>query len=140
MAAVAALTPEIAAQAADADRGRLRAAAAVVDIEAALRAGRAAGARGLGGYEANEEVVRGGNDCSRSTIVKGDADAGMAEADVVVKERYVADMSHAVPIEPHAIVAQWQGDKVTIWSSTQVPFIARAASPRRCRCPRPRCA
>ena len=26
----------------------------------------------------------------------------MAEADIVVKERYVADMSHAVPIEPHA--------------------------------------
>ena len=40
----------------------------------------------------------------------------MAQADVVVKERYVADMSHAVPIEPHAIVAEWQGDKVTVWS------------------------
>ena len=50
----------------------------------------------------------------------------MAEADIVVKERYVADMSHAVPIEPHAVVAQWQGDRVTIWSSTQVPFIARS--------------
>ena len=35
-------------------------------------------------------------------------------------------MSHAVPIEPHAVVAQWQGDRVTIWSSTQVPFIARS--------------
>ena len=37
----------------------------------------------------------------------------------------MADMSHAVPIEPHAVVAQWQGERVTIWSSTQVPFIAR---------------
>ena len=43
-----------------------------------------------------------------------------------MNERYVADMSHAVPIEPHAVVAQWQGDKVTVWSSTQVPFIARS--------------
>jgi CO/xanthine dehydrogenase Mo-binding subunit len=50
----------------------------------------------------------------------------MEKADIVVSERYEADMSHAVPIEPHAVVAQWQGDKVTIWSSTQVPFIARA--------------
>ena len=41
-------------------------------------------------------------------------------------ERYVADMSHAAPIEPRAVVAQWNGDKVTIWSSTQVPFNARA--------------
>ena len=35
-------------------------------------------------------------------------------------------MSHAVPIEPRAIVAEWQGDKVTVWTSTQVPFIARS--------------
>ncbi len=35
-------------------------------------------------------------------------------------------MSHAVPIEPRAVVAEWRGDKVTVWSSTQVPFIARS--------------
>ena len=60
------------------------------------------------------------------TIVKGDADAAMADADVVVKGRYVSDASQGVPIEPRAVVAQWQGDKVTIWSSTQVPYAARA--------------
>ena len=31
-----------------------------------------------------------------------------------------------MPIEPRAIIAQWQGDRVTVWSSTQVPFAARA--------------
>ena len=60
-----------------------------------------------------------------STIVKGDADAAMAGADVVVKGRYVADASQGAPIEPRAIIAQWQGDKVTVWSSTQVPYAAR---------------
>ncbi len=60
------------------------------------------------------------------TIVKGDADAAMAEADVVVKGRYVSDASQGVPIEPRAVVAEWQGDEVTIWSSTQVPYAARA--------------
>ena len=49
-----------------------------------------------------------------------------AEADEVVTSRYVADASHAVPIEPRAIVAQWQGEKLTVWSSTQVPFDTRA--------------
>ena len=68
------------------------------------------------------------------------ADAAMAAADDVVRGRYVADMSHAAPIEPHAVIAQWQGDKVTIWSSTQVPFPARPASRTRCRCPRRACA
>ena len=61
-----------------------------------------------------------------SAIVKGDADAAMAGADVVVKGRYVADGSQGAPIEPRAIVAQWQGDRVTVWSSTQVPFAARS--------------
>ena len=48
------------------------------------------------------------------------------EADHVVTSRYVADGRHAAPIEPRAVVAQWEGNKVTIWTSTQVPFDARA--------------
>jgi CO/xanthine dehydrogenase Mo-binding subunit len=70
-------------------------------------------------------LVRQGNDASHSTIAKGDIKAGLAAADKVVKSRYVADASHAVPIEPRAIVAQWEGDKLTVWTSTQVPFPAR---------------
>jgi CO/xanthine dehydrogenase Mo-binding subunit len=34
-------------------------------------------------------------------------------------------MAHPVPIEPHAVTADWSGDRVTIYSSTQVPFAAR---------------
>src|SRR3990172_2418335 len=49
-----------------------------------------------------------------------------ASADVVVKGRYVADCSQGVPIEPRAVIAQWQGDRVTIWTSTQVPYAARS--------------
>jgi CO/xanthine dehydrogenase Mo-binding subunit len=126
VAAVAALTPEIADRAAALIDVEYEPLPVVRDSEAALVAGTVLVHSGWDGYEANEDLVRDGNDCSRSTIVKGDVEAGLAEADVVVKERYVADMSHAVPIEPRAIVAEWQGDKVTVWSSTQVPFIARA--------------
>jgi CO/xanthine dehydrogenase Mo-binding subunit len=126
VAAVAALTPEIAARAAALVEVDYEPLPVVNDAEQALAEGAVLVHEGWEGYEAAEEVVRQGNDCSRSTIVKGDADAAMGQADVVVRERYVADMSHAVPIEPHAAVAQWQGDKVTVWSSTQVPFIARS--------------
>jgi CO/xanthine dehydrogenase Mo-binding subunit len=125
IAAVAATTPEIAQQAADLIEVDYEPLPVVSDVEAALEAGAPLVHESWADYGASDDVVREGNDCSRSTIVKGDADKGMAEADVVMKERYVADMSHAVPIEPHAIVAQWQGDKVTIWSSTQVPYVAR---------------
>ena len=126
VAAVAALTPEIADRAVELIDVEYEPLPVVRDSEQALLAGTVLVHSGWDGYEANEDLVRDGNDCSRSTIVKGDVEAGLAEADVVVKERYVADMSHAVPIEPRAIVAEWQGDKVTVWSSTQVPFIARS--------------
>ena len=57
--------------------------------------------------------------------MKGDASAALAAAPVVVRERYVADMAHPVPIEPHSVTADWAGDRVTVYSSTQVPFLAR---------------
>jgi CO/xanthine dehydrogenase Mo-binding subunit len=71
-------------------------------------------------------LVRDRNDCGYVTIVKGNVQAGLARADEVVEERYVCDMAHAVPIEPHVVLADWQSDRVTIWSATQVPFIARS--------------
>jgi CO/xanthine dehydrogenase Mo-binding subunit len=79
-----------------------------------------------GDAAAYEGVVRDGNDCGFVNVVKGDVEVGFADAALVVESRYASDMAHAVPIEPHAIVAEWQGERVTIWSSTQVPFVARA--------------
>ncbi len=77
-------------------------------------------------YGAYRKLMRNGNDASFASIAKGDIEAGLAEADVVVRSRYEADGAHAAPIEPRAVVAQWEGEKVTIWSSTQVPFDARS--------------
>ena len=37
----------------------------------------------------------------------------------------MTDPVQGVPIEPRAVIAQWQGDKVTVWTSTQVPYAAR---------------
>jgi CO/xanthine dehydrogenase Mo-binding subunit len=77
-------------------------------------------------YERDENMVANGNTIAYHTIVKGDADAAMTRADVVVRGRYESDASQGVPIEPRAVLAEWQGDTVTIWSSTQVPYAARA--------------
>ena len=126
IAAVAALSPEIAARAVELIEVEYEVLPAIGHPEAAVAEGAPVIHPDWESYEGSEDVVREGNIASRSTIVKGDADAAMEGADVVVKERYEADMSHAVPIEPHAILAEWQGDRVTVWSSTQVPFVARA--------------
>ncbi|MDG1412237.1 MAG: xanthine dehydrogenase family protein molybdopterin-binding subunit [Acidimicrobiales bacterium] len=76
-------------------------------------------------YDVSGDTVQRPNVASFSSIEKGDVEAGLADADHVVTSRYVADACHALPIEPRAVVAQWEGNKVTIWTSTQVPFDAR---------------
>ena len=71
------------------------------------------------------DVERSGNVASFTSISRGDADAALAAADRVITTRHVADATHAVPIEPRGVVAEWDGPKVTIWSATQVPYQAR---------------
>jgi len=126
VAAVAATTPEEARAAVAAIDVRLRELEPVLDLEAGIEPGAPLVHADWERYETTGDTVRNGNVCSFSSISRGDVDAGLAEADHVVTGRYEADASHAVPIEPRAILAQWEGDKVTIWSSTQVPFDARA--------------
>ena len=77
-------------------------------------------------YSGSDDMGRNANTLGYSTIVNGDAAAAMASADVVVKSRFTTDPVQGVPIEPRAIVAEWHGDEVTVWTSTQVPYAARA--------------
>ncbi len=126
VAAVAATTVEAADAAVAAIDVAYEPLTAVVDPEAALAPGSPLVHPDWQSYDAAPETVRDGNTASFSSISRGDAKAAMAEAHTVVSSRYVADASHAVPIEPRAIVAQWEGNRVTIHSSTQVPFDARA--------------
>jgi len=126
LAGVAALTPELARQAAALVEVDLEPLPVVTDFEAALDDGATLVHPAWESYEGDEELGRHDNVLGFSTIVKGDTDAALAAADVVVRGRYVTDPVQGVPIEPRAIVAQWQGDRVTVWSSTQVPYAARA--------------
>lgn len=126
IAGVAALTPEIA-----------REAAALIDVEyeplPALTDWAAANDEGAPlihpdweSYTGESEMGRNANTLGYSSIVRGDAEAAMATADVVVKSTFRTDPVQGVPIEPRAIIAEWHGDEVTVWSSTQVPYSARA--------------
>jgi CO/xanthine dehydrogenase Mo-binding subunit len=126
VAAVAALTPEVAAEAAAAIEVEYEPLPAVSDIEAALAEDAPLIHEEWESYEADEELGRNGNVLGYSTVVKGDAGAAMDSAEVVVKGRYVTDASQGAPIEPRALLAQWEGDRVTVWTSTQVPYAARA--------------
>ena len=130
VAGVAALTPEIARQAAALVDVELEPLPVVSDFATALADDAALVHPGWESYEGDEALGRHGNLLGFSTVVKGDVDAALAAADVVVEGRYVTDPVQGVPIEPRAVVAEWQGDRVTVWSSTQVPYAARAGVAR----------
>ena len=61
----------------------------------------------------------------RGSRPQGSIADGMAAADKKLEQTYtVAYIAHA-PLEPRAAVAEWQGDKLTVWTGTQRPFGVR---------------
>src|SRR5262249_22136948 len=55
----------------------------------------------------------------------GSVPTAMASAAKTLSQTYtVAYIQHA-PLEPRAAVAEWQGDKLTVWTGTQRPFGVR---------------
>jgi len=126
VAGVAALTEEIAAEAAALIEVDYEPQPAVTDFVAAMDPESPLVHPDWASYDRDENMVANGNTIASHTIVKGDTDAAMAGADVVLKSRYESDASQGVPIEPRAVLAEWRGDEVTIWSSTQVPYAARS--------------
>ncbi len=57
---------------------------------------------------------------------QGVMDAGWAAAELTVRQTYtVAYIAHA-PLEPRAAVAEWHGERLTVWTGTQRPFGVRA--------------
>jgi isoquinoline 1-oxidoreductase len=55
----------------------------------------------------------------------GSVESGMAAAHQRFSQTYtIAYIAHA-PLEPRATVAEWHGDKLTVWTGTQRPFAVR---------------
>ncbi len=125
IAAVAATSAQAAQAGVDAIIVEIDELPAVTDVEEALTDQSPLVHEGWADYESGWGCERNRNVASFSSISKGDAAAAMTAADHVVSSRFVADGTHALPIEPRSVIAQWEGNKVTIWTSTQVPFKAR---------------
>jgi len=50
---------------------------------------------------------------------RGDADAALAAAEVKVDRTYVIPRENHNPMEMHATIAAWDGDRLTLWDKTQ---------------------
>jgi CO/xanthine dehydrogenase Mo-binding subunit len=53
---------------------------------------------------------------------RGDVEQGLKESDKVIERTYHCPTMWSGGMEPRACVAQWEGDKLTLWASTQSPF------------------
>ncbi len=67
-----------------------------------------------------------GNVCTHHRYVKGDPEAGLAAAEVVVEREFRTSTTHQGYIEPHVSVAAWGPEgALTVWADTQHHFGVR---------------
>jgi len=67
------------------------------------------------------------NISQQAKLSRGDLAKAFAESDVVIEKTYRVPMVHQGYLEPHAVLAQWDGNgQLTLYSSTQGSFNTRS--------------
>ena len=86
----------------------------------------------LDSYRMNSVLARdwhpvfGTNIAHQAIFSKGDIDRGFAEADEIFDDTFRAQQVQHCSLEPHAVVADWNGERLMIWTSTQKVFLVRS--------------
>jgi CO/xanthine dehydrogenase Mo-binding subunit len=127
VAAVAAISPIIAAEAVELIEVEYEVLPHVIDVEAAMRAAAPLLHNDLytQGLEPKPQLPS--NIAKRVAFSKGDAESGFRQADVIISRRYTTRPVHQAYIEPHACVVSVAADgQVQIWCSSQGQFMVRA--------------
>ena len=60
-------------------------------------------------------------------VQRGDIQRGFAEADLIVEGTYAMGRPTPAYMEPNVCVAQWADERLTMWISTQTPFMVRGS-------------
>ncbi|MCU0304451.1 MAG: molybdopterin-dependent oxidoreductase [Thermoanaerobaculales bacterium] len=71
-----------------------------------------------------EAEIREGAELKRMVEERGDPAAELAGSAVRLAETYLTQYATQAPIETETAVAEVEGDRVTVWASTQAPFKA----------------
>jgi CO/xanthine dehydrogenase Mo-binding subunit len=69
---------------------------------------------------------REGNVCYRYRIDRAELEAVFARADIVVEGDYTFPAVYQYAMETHTVIAQVDGDEITLWATCQHPFLVRA--------------
>ncbi|MEO6878468.1 MAG: xanthine dehydrogenase family protein molybdopterin-binding subunit, partial [Gemmatimonadaceae bacterium] len=73
--------------------------------------------------------IRSAGNSARNTpriTARGDVEAGLRDAEVTITREYRTPVALHTALEPHGAVAEWSGDFLTVWESTQGIFMTRA--------------
>lgn len=73
-------------------------------------------------YDDDDHNIVGGKP---SVYQRGDIEKGFAEADAVVEDTFITQVAVHNPTEVHCSVTEWDGDRLTVWDSTQAVFSVR---------------
>jgi xanthine dehydrogenase YagR molybdenum-binding subunit len=114
LAALCADTPELAREACSLVELEVEALAHAVTLDVALAE--------------NAPLVKPGGNLPKSMPrieQRGDVHSALAGAEVVITAEYRTPCAVHTPLEPHGTVAEWMGDDLTVWESTQGIFQVR---------------
>ena len=114
VAAVAARDPETARAAIDLIKVEYEILPAVLSLDAALEAGAPL---------VHDDAA--GNVAHHFAFERGDVDGGFKASDVIVEGTWQSGRQWHTSLETIGCVAQWTGDRVSLWCNTQTPYLAR---------------
>lgn len=132
IAAVAAMNEAAAEQALDLIDCDYEVLPAALTVDQALRENAPLVHGQLSSYRLNSVLARdwhpvlGTNIAHQTFFSKGDIDQGFAEADEIFDDTFRSQQVQHCSLEPHAVVAQWDGNRLTLWTSTQKVFLVRS--------------
>jgi CO/xanthine dehydrogenase Mo-binding subunit len=131
VAAVAAISPEIAAEALDLIEITYEVLPHVIDVEEAMAANAPVLHDDLFTKGVSPKPTKPSNVAVKTVMGRGDVAGAFAAADVIVEGRYTTAAVHQGYIEPHACVASYGADgQSMIWCSSQGQFLVRTLCAR----------
>jgi CO/xanthine dehydrogenase Mo-binding subunit len=105
---------------------------AVDDLEGALKSGApivhesvAEGGELHGYHYQTPEKFKGTNICYQFSYKRGDVAEGFKSSDHVFEHTFTFPRVQHYSMEPHAIIANVESDRITLWASSQDPFTLR---------------
>ncbi|MDQ3130196.1 MAG: xanthine dehydrogenase family protein molybdopterin-binding subunit [Acidobacteriota bacterium] len=71
-------------------------------------------------FEKHEKEAVTPKDRNQADAVRGDVETAFRSAEFKVEETYDTPIEHHQPMEPHATIAVWEGESVTLYNGSQI--------------------